>query len=130
MKPTKLELHALIKYRIGSENKSQIIPIDLLVQPPVKAIVIGSTSGGILGYLTRQVTNIGINFNDLGAIGISIFGVMLMATISAIILSKREESKGFITLENFYGAFFVGTMIGYIGTEYFDKILSKLDDTD
>lgn len=127
IKPRTLELYAIIRYRIGDNKKSQIIPINLHVQPPTKSIIIGTTVGGTLGYISKQLTNTGISFGNMEAIGISLVGVIIMSVIAAVILSKREESKGFITLEDFYGAFFVGTMIGYIGTEYFDNLLSNLN---
>jgi hypothetical protein len=121
IKPTTVELYAVIKYKIDNQIKSQIVPIVLQIQPPVLSIIIGTVSGGTLGHLVRQLTT-----TD-AMMSVSLLAVVIMSLVLAIILAKREDfNKGFITLEDFYGAFFIGTMVGYMGTEYFESILSQL----
>jgi len=125
-KPTTVELYAMIKYKINTEHKSQIVPIVLQIQPPVLSIITGTLFGGTLGHLARHLTS-----NDPAMMSVSLLAVLIMSLIAAIILAKREDSnKGFITLEDFYGAFFIGVMIGYMGTEYFESILSGVSDFD
>ncbi|MEA2029900.1 MAG: hypothetical protein U9N49_13140 [Campylobacterota bacterium] len=120
-KPTTVELYAVIKYKINDQHKSQIVPIVLQIQPPVFSIIIGTISGGVLGHAVRELTS-----KDPG-LSISLLAVIIMSIISAIILAKRDNTnKGFITLEDFSGGFFIGTMIGYMGTEYFESILTNL----
>jgi len=121
-KPTTVELYAVIKYKIGDQHKSQIVPIVLQIQPPVLSIIIGTISGGALGNLVRHLT---ASSNEM--LSVSLLAVIIMSLIAAIILAKREDSnKGFITLEDFFGAFFIGVMIGYMGTEYFESILTSM----
>ncbi len=124
VKPTTLDLYALIKYRVGTDSRSQVIPVFLSIQPPVRSIVLGSIFGGILGFLARQI-NSGAFAGSLSWPEqlIGVLGVFVMCTIAAIVLSRREVAKGFITLEDFYGAFVVGALIGYLGTDYFGNIL-------
>ncbi len=126
VKPKVLELHALIKYRIGTQARSQVIPVAISIQPPVKSIIIGSVSGSVLGFLARQL-NSGLPVASLLAINmlISILGIIIMASILAVVLSRQESSKGFVTLEDFYGAFVVGAILGYTGTKYFDNIITS-----
>lgn len=128
VKPESFELYALIRYKVGNDLRSQVIPVNLTVQPPVKAIVIGGVSGGVLGFLARQL-NAGpiLQIDNLGGAMLGLLGIVVMTTIAAMVLSRREASKGFITLEDFYGAFVVGVLIGYFGTEYFEEILSSRD---
>lgn len=125
VKPKVLELHALIRYKVGTERRSQVVPVILSLQPPVKSIVLGSASGSILGYLARHLTS-GMTFDSLssGGVIINLLGVIVMATILAIVLSRQESSKGFVTLEDFYGAFVAGAVLGYVGTTFFDSIMS------
>lgn len=127
VKPKVLDLYALIRFRVGDEHHSQVVPVSLSVQPPVKAIVLGTISGGILGWLARQL-NKGIltdNFSVPAAI-VSVLGVIVMAMILAIVLSRQEASKGFVTLEDFYGAFVVGAILGYTGTQYFEDSIKAV----
>ena len=124
VKPKVLDLYTLIRFRIGDEPRSQVVPVTLSVQPPVKSIVLGSVSGGILGWLARQL-NKGVLPADLSIVGatVSVLGVIVMAMILAIVLSRQESSKGFVTLEDFYGAFVVGAILGYTGTQYFEATI-------
>lgn len=126
VKPKVLELHALIRYRISSETRSQVVPVSLSIQPPVKAIILGTVSGGVLGYLARQL-NAGISIEAISIASsiVSLLGIIVMATILAIVLSRQESSKGFVTLEDFYGAFVAGALLGYTGTEYFNHVLDS-----
>ncbi len=127
VKPKTLELYALIRYRVGSEPRSQIVPVTLSIQPPVRSIVLGTVSGGMLGWLARQL-NSSSALDTLSVTSgiISILGIIVMAIILAIVLSRQESSKGFVTLEDFYGAFVVGAILGYMGTGYFDTVLKSV----
>lgn len=121
VKPKVLDLYALIRFRVGNEPRSQVVPVTVSVQPPVKSIVLGTVSGGILGWLARQL-NKGILSTEFSAAAsiVSVLGIIVMAMILAIVLSRQESSKGFVTLEDFYGAFVVGAILGYTGTQYFE----------
>jgi len=127
VKPKVLDLYALIKFRVGDEPRSQVVPVTVSVQPPVKSIVLGAVSGGILGWLARQLNN-GILSPDfsVAAAVVSALGIIVMAMILAIVLSRQESTKGFVTLEDFYGAFVVGAILGYTGTEYFETSLKSV----
>lgn len=126
VKPKVLNLHALIRYKVGNEPRSQVVPVTLSIQPPVKSIISGTVSGGILGYLARQLnTGLAIDSLPLGNALISILGIIVMATILSIVLSRQESSKGFVTLEDFYGAFVVGAVLGYTGTGYFENVIGS-----
>ncbi|MFC5431370.1 hypothetical protein ACFPTO_21575 [Paraburkholderia denitrificans] len=122
VKPKQLELHALVKFRVGDDARSQVVPINLALQPPVRSIVFGAVSGGILGWIVRQLNNGHLPF-DFPAL-VSILGTSIMCWILAIVLSRQESSKGFVTLEDFYGAFVAGTIVGYTGTNYFESVLN------
>lgn len=130
-KPKSLDLYALIRYRVEEESRSQVIPVNINIQPPVKSIVLGCTFGGLLGFLAKQLNSGVLLTGEISMWGmiVSFIGIIVMSTISAIIMSRSEVSKGFITLEDFYGAFVVGVLIGYFGTQYFDKILKVASKT-
>ena len=120
--PKVLELHAVIRYRIGSIRRSQVVPFSLTVRPPVKALMCGSISGSLLGFLAKQLSK---DPSSLAIVptAISLAGIAVMAIILSIVLSRQDGSKGFVTLEDFYGAFIVGVLLGYTGSSYFDGIM-------
>lgn len=122
VKPKILDLYALITFTVGGDFRSQVVPVTLSIQPPVKSIVAGAVSGGILGWLARQLNHGGLPAEILSATSlVSLLGVIVMSMILAIVLSRQDTSKGFVTLEDFYGAFVVGAMLGYTGTKYFES---------
>jgi len=125
VKPKVLELYALIRFRVGGEPRNQVVPVTLSIQPPVKSIVLGSVFGGILGYLARRLTESTAEAFSVSSTVISALGVIVMATILAIVLSRQEASKGFVTLEDFYGAFVIGAILGYTGSGYFEEALGS-----
>lgn len=46
-----------------------------------------------------------------------------MSLIAAIALSRKTSTQGFITIEDFFGAFVIGALIGYGGSEYFERAI-------
>jgi hypothetical protein len=123
--PKILDLHAVIRYRLGHTSRSQVVPFSVSIRPPLAAIIFGSAAGGILGYLARQLTAVNPTF-ALVATAISILGLVVMATILSIVLSRQDNAKRFVTLEDFYGAFVVGVLLGYTGTGYFEKVINAV----
>jgi hypothetical protein len=92
--------------------------------------VLGTVSGGVLGWLARQL-NADLSLETLPVISsiLGVLGIIVMATILAIVLSRQESSKGFVTLEDFYGAFVVGAILGYVGAEYFKTVVKSARST-
>jgi hypothetical protein len=52
---------------------------------------------------------------------IAIGGSVIMSVIATIALSRKSGAQGFITVEDFYGGFAIGALIGYGGAQYFEK---------
>jgi hypothetical protein len=123
--PKVLDLYAVIRYRIGTAQRSQVVPFSIAIRPPLTAIICGGIAGGVLGYAAHQLTAANRSF-ELIPTAFGIAGVIVMAFILGIVLSRQENTKGFVTLEDFYGAFVVGVMLGYTGTGYFEEVLKSI----
>jgi hypothetical protein len=120
-KPTVLQLNSLLKYRVGSAERSQVISAAISVKPPMRAAVIGAVLGAILGSLAKLFqtpADIALS-SSLIAIG----GAGTMSLIATIALSRKSGTQGFITVEDFYGGFAIGALIGYGGSQYFERAL-------
>jgi F0F1-type ATP synthase assembly protein I len=46
-----------------------------------------------------------------------------MSLIATIALSRKTGTQGFITVEDFFGGFVVGALIGYGGSAYFERAI-------
>jgi hypothetical protein len=126
--PQVLQLYVVIRYRLGNEQRSQVVPLSLSLHPPVTAIVLGGICGGILGYVAHLLSSSNQSFAAVNIL-VSVLGITVMATILAIVLSRQQAAKGFVTLEDFYGAFVVGVLLGYTGTVYFESALKAVSST-
>jgi len=126
VKPKVLDLYALVKFKVGNEARSQVVPVTLSIRPPVRSTIVGALSGAALGWLARNLNNNRLAPEALFSLTslISVCGVLVMAAILAIVLSRQDTSKGFVTIEDFYGAFVVGAILGYTGTQYFEASLN------
>jgi hypothetical protein len=120
-KPTVLQLSSQLKYRVEGTERTQVISTAISVKPPMKAVVIGALLGAVLGSLAKLFQT--PSALTLTASLISIGGAATMSLIATIALSRKSGTQGFITVEDFYGGFAVGALIGYGGSQYFEQAL-------
>jgi hypothetical protein len=120
-KPTILQLSSQLKYRVEGTERTQVISTAISVKPPMKAVVIGALLGAVLGSLAKLFQT--PSALTLAASLISIGGAATMSLIATIALSRKSGTQGFITVEDFYGGFAVGALIGYGGSQYFEQAL-------
>jgi len=125
-KPTVLRLNPQCKYRTQGIEKTQVISTSISVKPPITSVVIGALVGAILGTLARlfQTPISGEWWESLITIG----GACVMSSITVIALSRKSGTQGFITVEDFYGGFATGALIGYGGSEYFEQAINSNQD--
>lgn len=119
--PTRRSLNTLIKYRINDKEKSQVVTSEFDVRPPLLSVVIGSFIGSILGNLAK-ILNQSQTF-EWQPIIVSLGGAIVMSLIATIALSRKTGTQGFITVEDFFGGFVVGALIGYGGSVYFEQAI-------
>ena len=119
--PQRINLSTEIRYRISGEERTQVVTSYFDIKPPLSAMIIGSLIGGCLGSAARLLTN-GAAIDTQSAI-VTIGASIIMSLIAAIALSRKSGTQGFITVEDFFGAFVIGALIGYGGSEYFDKAI-------
>jgi hypothetical protein len=121
-KPTILQLNSQLRYRIEGAEKSQVISTAISVKPPIRAVVIGALVGAVLGSVAKLFqTPAAFTWpNSLILVG----SAATMSLIATIALSRKSGTQGFITVEDFYGGFAVGALIGYGGSKYFEEAIA------
>jgi hypothetical protein len=50
-----------------------------------------------------------------------------MSAIATVALSRKSGTQNFITVEDFFGGFVIGVLVGYQGTSYFQNIIGRLE---
>jgi hypothetical protein len=116
--PTTVNTNVQIDYEFEGMLKTQVVPITANVRPAPMAIVLGSIAGGVVGSLARGSSPFerATMFSALTAV--------FMSIIAAIGLSRKSGSQGVVTVEDFYGGFLVGALIGYGGPAVFEKAVN------
>jgi hypothetical protein len=123
--PQRINLSTEIRYRINGEERTQVVTSYFDIKPPLASMIAGSLVGGSLGSVARILQN-GSAFEAQSAI-VSVGASVIMSLIAAIALSRKSGTQGFITVEDFFGAFVIGSLIGYGGSEYFDRAILPQD---
>jgi len=115
-----------ITYRYKQEIHYAPFEINLTLRPPILANCVGAVAGSILGSCARSLQDQGADFLKIPSI--DFYAATVLATILAVIAviysSRRTgESQPILTVEDFWGGLVVGFMAGYLGHEYFQKIV-------
>jgi hypothetical protein len=128
-KPLEITLHAQVNYQVNNVLTSQIVPVPISIKAPLRSILIGANLGAIFGFLARQIKDGGLRPAEFHGVELFIgaMGVLVMATIATVAFARKQSAQGFITIEDFYGGFLVGALIGYFGTQYFEKIIGATE---
>ena len=58
---------------------------------------------------------------SIGQTALHCLTAVLMSSIAAVSLSRRGNTQAFVTVEDFFGGFFIGELIGYGGVAYFER---------
>lgn len=123
--PSRLGLDIEIKYEVDSEVRSQVVSSTFDIKPPVLSVILGSICGGIIGSVARSLT-VSNEFALTWRLAIQIAGSVLLAVIATIALSRKAGTQSFITVEDFFGAFVLGSLIGYQGTTFFEQSIASV----
>jgi len=119
--PSRQTLNTQLRYRIDDKERTQVVSSEFEIKPPLFSMVIGSIFGAILGTLAKVLNSAEVL--NWQALSVSMGSSVVMALIATIALSRKTGSQGFITVEDFFGGFIVGVLIGYGGSEYFEKAI-------
>jgi hypothetical protein len=118
-----------VPYEVDGELRSQVASCVFEIKPPIYSIVAGGIVGSLIGSLAR-LFNTGQVTSDLQFL-VKIFGSCLLAIMAVVALSRKSGSQAFITVEDFFGAFVLGSLIGYGGASFFEqRVLPTLGGSD
>lgn len=109
-----------MQYELAGNIRSQVVSTAFDIKPPIQSIVFGSVAGGIIVSLARVFTESdSIQFS--ARLLIKLIGSCLLSIMAVISLS--------LTVEDFFGAFVLGSLIGYEGTAFFEKTVINAKDS-
>lgn len=117
--PQRINLSTEVRYRVKGQERSQVVTSYFDMKPPLGSMIIGAIVGGGLGAAARILQNQTIP--SIQDTAVQTGAAVIMSLIAAIALSRKTGTQGFITVEDFFGAFVIGALIGYGGSEYFER---------
>ena len=129
--PATYNLHLSINYEIDGNRNEDSTPFKLNIRAPLKAIIYGSLAGSIIGYVLRSLYEHGgaaivlsdAQQNITWLTGL--FGNLLLSVIVIVAFARKKDAQPILSIEDFWGGFFVGFLAGYTGKSFLDKILGK-----
>jgi hypothetical protein len=121
--PSRIGIDIEIRYSICDEERSQVVSSIFDIKPPMSAILLGGICGGVTGNLARSFMEIDVPALD-SRFFVKLIGSCLLSVMAVISLSRKSGSQAFITVEDFFGAFVLGSLIGYQGTAFFEKTVT------
>jgi hypothetical protein len=123
--PSRIGIDIEIQYSIGEEIRSQVVSSIFDIKPPIQSVIFGGIAGGLIGTLARTFTEADTPKFDTRFF-VKIIGSCLLSIMAVVTLSRKSGSQSFITVEDFFGAFVLGSLIGYQGTAFFERTVIDL----
>lgn len=115
-----------VRYRYKGEVHHHTFEVRFTLRPPLLANGVGAITGSIVGPIARGLRDQGPDF--FSSIGVAFAaGVALTAILSviAVIYSSRKtgDAQPILTVEDFWGGLLVGFMLGFLGNEFFGRLV-------
>lgn len=115
-----------VRYRYNNEVHHHTFQVRFTLRPPLFANGIGAIVGSLVGPIARGLRDQGPLFFSSVDIAFAA-GVTLTAILSvvAVIYSSRKtgEAQPIVTVEDFWGGLLVGFLMGFLGNEFFGKLV-------
>ena len=115
-----------VKYRYAGEIHHHTFEVRFTLRPPLIANGVGAIVGSLVGPVARGLRDQGPAF--FSTVGVAFLaGVALTGILSvvAVIYSSRKtgEAQPIVTVEDFWGGLLVGFLLGFLGNEFFGKLV-------
>lgn len=129
--PTIYTFHIEILYEISAKQNRDAVKQQFNVRSPIKALIQGSLWGSLMGTSIRTLKEnkaLGLSALVTPASAAALVGGLLLAGVLVVAFARKKDAQPFITIEDFWGGFFVGFVAGYVGTPALEKLLPSAGD--
>jgi hypothetical protein len=135
--PASYALPIFIDYEIDGIVHLDTVKYSLNIRSPFRAIICGAMLGSLAGFILHDISVdkrienmikqplLGWAFwGWLLLFFLTAIGSILAAILTVIAFARKRDAQPFITVEDFWGGIFVGTVIGYGGKSILEQLLS------
>lgn len=124
-RPDKYKLTMYVDYSNRDREffrETKVEEVDILTS--LSSLIVGAVTGGLLGgilvrFLTAQTIYDILIWRNL----FEIIGTGILSLLAVIALSRKTGAQTLVTIQDFWGGFFVGFLVGYSGKTFFEKII-------
>jgi len=121
-----LTFQGTVSYIHGVEHHTSVFEVSFPYRPPLRAITIGAVIGSFLGTAARILKDSGpaaLHEKPSEALTAAVLAVIL--SIIGVVYSSRRSNdvQPVLTVEDVWGGMILGFLIGYLGHEFFQKIV-------
>ena len=113
-----------MQYEIDGAINHDAVKYQLNIRAPFKALIYGSVIGAIVGTLLRFL-NESKDGIFVPGFYLSIVAGILIGAVLVIAFARKKDAQPFITIEDFWGGFFIGFLAGYVGKSMLNSLLPK-----
>lgn len=107
------------KYAVDSEEQFEVVPFKLDIRAAISSTIIGSLIGGIVGTMAQMLSK-GQTI-ALGPVGLA----AIFSAVAVVAFARKANAQQIISIEDFWGGFFIGFLIGYLGEGFFRNLIGQ-----
>lgn len=123
--PAVHNLNAQVQYEMGGITNHDTVKYQLNIRAPLKALICGSVFGAIVGTLLLVIKEgKDFNFSSFSSYLPFVVGILVGAVL-VIAFARKKDAQPFITIEDFWGGFFIGFLAGYVGESMLTPLIPK-----
>jgi len=126
--PAAYALNVQIEYQIDGKLSRDAVKQPFNVRAPLSALIWGAIPGSIVGRaLNILINNSPAEVSDIYNLKVvaSFFVAIMVATVLIIAFARKKDVQPFISIEDFWGGFFVGFLAGYVGGSLLNQVLPQ-----
>lgn len=128
--PAVHNLNAQVQYEMNGTTNHDVVKYQLNIRAPLKALLYGSVVGSITGTILRFIID-ATESNNVPTLAeifvpkfyLSIVAGILIGSVLVIAFARKKDAQPFITIEDFWGGFFIGFLAGYVGKSLLNPLL-------
>jgi hypothetical protein len=125
--PAAYSFHIQISYRIDGKVNEDAIKQQFNIGAPLSALIWGSAWGASAGAVLHALYADGAQpLNNLYKFFGVLLGGILLAAVLVVTFARKKDVQPFITVQDFWGGFFVGVVAGYVGKPLIDQYLNAV----
>jgi len=129
--PAAYILQFQVQYKIDDVLNQDTIRQQFNLRAPMGAVLRGACWGALVGSILHTLYGLnGAAVTSLDRKGFfelvtQTFAGILLGGVLVVAFARKKDAQPFISIEDFYGGFFVGFSAGYVGKALLEKVLPK-----